>query len=735
MKYLRWALLVGVFLIPFIPFIVTSSLFFPFITGKNFAFRILIELLFGGLVVLALRDPAYRPKFSWVSIGVLALLVSATLATFTSVDPTKSFWSNFERMEGLVGVLHLAGWFFVASVMLNAEKLWERFMQVSIGASVIMAIYGLFQIGGLIVINQGGLRLDATLGNAIYLAVYMLFHIFFTLFLMLRHKGPKFVYAIYSVALFLQILVLYYTATRSATLGLIGGLLVSGLAVAWFERGRPVVRRVAIAGVALVVLIVITFFAFRNTEAVRKNQVLVRFATISFQETTVKSRFMIWDMALSGVAERPITGWGQENFNYVFNKYYNPKMYAQEQWFDRAHNAFIDWLVAAGLLGLLSFVSLFVFAAWAVFRADTLSPGERAVFLGLIAAYAFHSFFVFDNLISSIYFFVLLAFVHSLSQRKVPGSVLMTRPVEGGALATGASVVAVATLLCVYFLNVPGLANARELIVALTPTKMGLNAQGVRAPVQKDPRENIESFDHVTTAHPLGRQEAVEQLLQTAVSAVASQNVDPAIKEEFAKLAYDRGGEFLKQRKDDARMELFYGSFLNQVGRRDEALQHLTKAHQLSPNKQWILFELGLNSYASAGNIEQAIAVVKKAYDLAPEFDEARIFYAMTLYLGGKTSEADQLLMDRFGTVLVDDSRILRAYGLAKLNDRVVSIWEERLKQNPSNVEIGVSLALAYKEAGQTAKGLALLREIAAKVPEYRTQIDELAKQQFGAGL
>ena len=41
---LRWTVLASIFLLTLIPFLVPTSLFFPFITGKNFAFRILVEI-------------------------------------------------------------------------------------------------------------------------------------------------------------------------------------------------------------------------------------------------------------------------------------------------------------------------------------------------------------------------------------------------------------------------------------------------------------------------------------------------------------------------------------------------------------------------------------------------------------------------------------------------------------------------------------------------------------------
>ena len=62
-------------------------------------------------------------------------------------------------------------------------------------------------------------------------------------------------------------------------------------------------------------------------------------------------------MSWQGVKEHPILGWGQENYIVLFNKYYDPKMYQQEPWFDRSHNVFFDWLVSGGILALLAYLS------------------------------------------------------------------------------------------------------------------------------------------------------------------------------------------------------------------------------------------------------------------------------------------------------------------------------------------------------------------------------------------
>ncbi|HEY4510904.1 MAG TPA: O-antigen ligase family protein [Candidatus Paceibacterota bacterium] len=717
--YLRPILLSGVFVLPFIFFLVSETLVFPFITGKSFAFRILVEILFGLYLIAALADPSLRPKRSWVLWSVCAFVLSALVATILSVDPIKSFWSNFERMEGYLGLLHLAAYFFIAGAVLSTEKLWTRFFQTSVAASAIMGIYVLFQIFGFLVINQGGIRVDGTFGNATYLAVYMLFHIFFTLFLLAREK-MSWIQGLYLLALILQTVALFYTATRGAGLGLIGGLLLTSLLIIFFEKERKGLRRIAIGAVAGTLILVSGFFAIRTLPAVVAHPVLSRFASISAEEGTVKARFLVWGMALQGFTDRPVFGWGQENFNFVFNTYYNPEMYAQEQWFDRAHNSFLDWLIAGGLVTFAAYISLFLLVLYALF-ASRLSFTEKAIFTGLLAAYAFHLSFVFDNLGSSYYFFTLLAFAHFLSRKELPGSFLLTKPVSGMPLALSSVVIGAATVTALYFVNVPEIATAKNLLQAMTPVK-AVVVEGRVSQAAKTPQENLGDFKKaLEDGGSLGRQEIIEQLLQAAANN-ARANIDPQAKQEFFDYAYEQGALFLKERQNDARLELFFGAFLDQWKRYDEALVHLTRAHEQSLAKQGILFEIALNSHMAAGNYAEAEKAIKKAYELAPHYDRARIFYAVILYQTGKSGEADALLMERFGTTTLDDSTLLNAYFSAKMYDRVIAIWQKRIEANPLNIQLRVSLAASYLAAEDRINAVRALQEAIQINPDFKVQ-------------
>src|SRR3989344_7787760 len=106
-RTLLWMIWGCISLLLLTPLVVTNSLFFPFITGKNFFFRIIVEVIFGFYVALAILNRDFRPKKSPLLLVLTLFFAVVTLAALFGVDPYHSFWSNFERMEGLITHLHL----------------------------------------------------------------------------------------------------------------------------------------------------------------------------------------------------------------------------------------------------------------------------------------------------------------------------------------------------------------------------------------------------------------------------------------------------------------------------------------------------------------------------------------------------------------------------------------------------------------------------------------------------
>ena len=739
-KYLRWVLLGGLSLVFFIPFIIADgsllpNMFFPFITGKNFAFRIVVEVLLAAYVLLALREPKYRPRASLLLWTALAFVGWMAVATGLSADISKSFWSNFERMEGYVTVLHLFMYFVIVGAVATAEGWWNRLFQISIAASSIMGLYGVLQLMNVFAIStQSGARVDATFGNAAYLAVYMLFGVFLTLFMLVRQKNVTWVQVLYGIALVLQIITLYQTQTRGAVLGLLGGLIVAGIYVAWRAKEAQwrTLRRVSLWGLGAIAILVVAFFALRNTPVVQKTATLQRLASISLTDKTTQARFQIWDMAKSGFLERPITGWGQENFSYVFNKYYQPAMYSQEQWFDRAHNQFLDWLIAGGLPAFLLYAGLFALAVWAVVRSSALSVPEQAILLGLLAAYAFNNLLVFGDLISSVYFFLVLAFLHGLSKEPLPGWLFLSRPMSDRGIAVVAPIVAVVFIVGAWSINGPGIARAKNILNAVT-TQVGVtDGKGGVTAAPKDPKQNLADFKVAAGAGVwpgtgLGKQEVMEQLLQFA-SNVGRSSTDPNLRKETLAFAAQTGEATLAQRKDDARLEWFMGSLYNAYGEYDTGLKYLQAAMAHSPQKQQIMFETAV-AHLNLKDTAAALPILKQAFEEAPSYNDARILYAVGLFFAGDKAAGDALLTEGFGTVFVDDTRLLQIYTNLKWHDRIAGVWKTRVAANPEDSQTHVGLATAYFAAGDKANTIAELKRAAALDPNIAAQVEQLITQ------
>src|SRR3989344_5575599 len=105
--YLSYILKGGIILVLFLPLLVPQNLFFPFITGKNFLFRAGVEILFALWLFLMFRDKKWIPQKSLILFFVCLTVFILALSTIFGADPSRSFWSNYERMQGLVGHLHL----------------------------------------------------------------------------------------------------------------------------------------------------------------------------------------------------------------------------------------------------------------------------------------------------------------------------------------------------------------------------------------------------------------------------------------------------------------------------------------------------------------------------------------------------------------------------------------------------------------------------------------------------
>jgi tetratricopeptide (TPR) repeat protein len=639
----RWTAVSALFLLPLVPLVVVDSFFFPYITGKAFTFRILVEIATAGWVLLALLDRRYRPQFSWLGAVFAALVVWMFVADCLGINPGKALWSNFERMEGWVTVVHLFALFAVAGSVLTVGKLWRGFWLTSLGVSLIVSAYGLLQLAGIAAIHQGSSRLDATLGNAEYLSAYFLFHIFIAGWLTItEYKNRTWLrYALPLVAL-LETFLLFETQTRGAVLGLVAGVLTAAVLASVSVGGK--IRRYALASLVAVLVLAGGFFLLRHSSFIENSPALSRIASISIDQGS--TRFTLWHMAYEGFLEHPVFGWGQEGYNYVFNKYYEPSLYTQEAWFDRAHDWYIDWLVAGGLPAFVFALGLFVLSFWQILRR-TRDPQHLAI-AALLVAYAVYAVFVFDNLITATLFTLVIAYVHQNGAR--PLKALEELPELGTESGTNvaAPVVGVLLLATLYFVNVPGMTAAGELIDALTPGPSGV--AGI-----------VTNFKDLLTHPAFGAQEIREQLVSIAFQAVTTSAVSVTDKTAIATLAVSEMQKQVAAFPLDAREHLQLALAYRMAGDRVSALAEDKKAETLSPNKEAIYIEEGA-ALLKTGDVAGAKAAFDKAYALGPQFPQLAVYAAAGAIATGDVKGGQALLVKNFGTTVVDSEELITAY-------------------------------------------------------------------------
>ena len=714
---LLYIILGGLFAITFIPFIVPQAMFFPFITGKGFAFRILVEIIFSLFVILAFIDKNYRPKMSWMTKAIGFFVLAILISDLLGANPYKSLWSNYERMEGFVLLIHLFMYYLVVSSVFKTISLWNRFFNVSILASVTMSFYGLLQLIGKLTINQGGVRLDGTFGNASYFAIYLVFHIFLCLYMLVDRTKKQWLRWLYGLVAIFETCILYFTATRGAILGLLGGLIFTGILVAWKEKENLYLRRIAYGLLGGMLFIIIVFMAMRGTSFVQNNPILSRFASLSSTEFKTQGRYFVWPMAIKGFLERPIFGWGQESFNFVFNKYYDPRMYSQEQWFDRTHDVVLDWLIAGGIIGLLSYASIYLVLFYYIWRKESpLKLAEKSILTGMVSAYIFHNIFVFDNLISYILFFSILAYIHSVSTIGHEGkgeffTKTFSNDILNYAVLSG---ILILTVALVYFVNVPAIRANQTLIQAISPQKEGAE-------------KNLSLFKQVYGYNSFGYSETTEQLVEISTQ-IISATIPDNLKQEFISFAQNKIEEKVSQTPTDARYLVFAGSFFNRVSKYDEAIKYLDRAVKESPRKQSIYFELG-TSYLGKQDYVKTFELFKKAYELATSSPESRIIYAIgALYTKNVEVLKEMSKVIDKETVLYDN-RFLKAYADIGDYTTVISILNTRLEREPTNMQYKLSLASSYATIGQKQKAVSIIREMIVQEPNFKEQGEIYIKQ------
>ncbi len=449
-KFAKRAFFFLVCLTALTPFLVFKDLLFPYITSKAFFFRIIVEVALPFYIYLIARYKNFRPNLkNPLNIFVLAFIAANLISAFTGVNVIRSLWGNFERMGGVYYLIHLSLLYFYL-LLLGAMDDWyaKTFLQVFIGASVILALNGIsgfIGLGTLVPDPSLPARASSTFGNPIFFASFLILPMFLTVFFGLQEEITWKKIAYY-LAAFIQLVGIFLSATRGAVVGLAVGIFLGAALYVILSQHKKIRLY---GGIAIVCFVVLVGSMVYFDNKINPNTPLHRI--FDLHDSNSIARLIQWKVGLSGFHEHPIFGTGAENYYVLGNKYYNPAIYNYDKsWFDKPHNYILEVLLTNGIVGFIAYAGVIIFALYGLYyayREQFLTLFEVSLLAAGFLAYEVQNLFVFDTVSTSLAFFIFLGFAGYLYAISRPAKNAV--PENNKKKATGLSPAFSGTLLAV----------------------------------------------------------------------------------------------------------------------------------------------------------------------------------------------------------------------------------------------------------------------------------------------
>ena len=479
-KALRVGVLAGIALLLLTPFVVTPGTVFPYVVGKALWSRSIIEIVFALWAVLALAKPEYRPPRSWLLLLLVAGLGVSLLAAGFGVSVQRSLWSTYERMQGVVDLAHWLAFAVVLVSMLRTGAEWRALLTLNLAVSsamacLVIARYVQIDVPFFSALPEPHLpRLSGPFGNPTHLSAYLLPNLVVALGFAVRSwlpaaaalaapeprpkswrrrrnaaatqsdrpGSPWLGGLLWAVVAALHLWGLGLAGSVGGFAGLFAGVgfLALGYAVLARGYGRGIaVAAVVVLGVAAILLVIRFVDPDRIQSKALDNRIARYVVNVHVQRPSVQSRLAAWETGVAGFVERPVLGWGPENFETVFGRFASGYA-ATARPHDHAHGKLVEVAATTGVPGLAAYLALWS-STFLIVRRAARRTDRREQALTLFAGAALaggwvQSQFLFDTAAGSLQTIVLLGVVIGLEPAAVPESRQPRLPARlAGALA------------------------------------------------------------------------------------------------------------------------------------------------------------------------------------------------------------------------------------------------------------------------------------------------------------
>lgn len=406
----NWITNLALWVILLLPIIVYADIAYPFEFGRFLIFMFVLPVLFFGILIERRWQATrawWRSPLLWLTLLWLAV---CWLSAIFGVNFYRSFWGTVARSTSLLYVSGLAVLFISLLMVIRRMEHWLKILAIMSWVGGISAAVAILQKLGIALIYRMsiGERVGGLIGNPIFFGMFLLLTFFLAVYFFLRGRG--WVRWLSLVNILLQATAIILTVSRGPFLGWIVGLLIFGLG--WLYLKRPSKKQLWGVG-GLIALF-----------GVMVGGVLIwlpmgqRLLQIGLNNVTVQTRLLTWSINWQAFLARPWLGYGWENVENAFNKFYQSGLDVfgiGQTIVDRAHNFFFDQLLINGAIGAVVMLIWIVVCMILLVRRlanDARQTNNHSILvLTLLAtggAYLVSQFTAFDVVMTLLYGFLLL---------------------------------------------------------------------------------------------------------------------------------------------------------------------------------------------------------------------------------------------------------------------------------------------------------------------------------------
>jgi len=757
---LYWFYIVGFFIILALPLLALPPMFFPPEWGKTIVFRIVLSVI----LFLFLWQMLFNHKFFQQIIevykkqkNILWLLGGACLAlilsTLFSSDITFSLWNSPHRSGGSVNfIFYILFSLVLLFILKNSDwkKLWN-FVFVIGNFIVIFALAQYFNIFPDFLVSYG--RPVSTLSNSILFALYLVLLTFPVLSFLIKEKGKKRFF--YLSSLFLFVFGVLISGSRAAYFG----LFTAGFYFFFFYpqkrfelSDKPYLKKIPILKIITVILLLLSIYAvyYINTASdfpafLEKNKIFQSSIKprLSINLFLNDPRFSAWQVAFKGLIEKPVLGWGPENFAIAFDKYYDPSLpYITKEWgswWDKAHNVFFDFAVTYGLLFSAIYFSFFGLLFWKLHKlksaeanADNniektlITHGVQATFIGYFATLLFG----FDSVSTYIMLFFVIGYsLHLTTRNGTQNNTNKTQKyIKNSRRSVFISVLFCVLIFFIWQYNVKPLTinaeiNKAENLIEARNCEKGLKTLEDLFPKKSflDAYLRLKYVDYIKTCA----------------------ETEPRKELEYVKKGVEELKYVSKVRPNYTRAWLLLGSFNtillvneknpeNKANLLEKVEYYFNKAHQLGPKHQEILSEWA-KTYFAVKNYLKMKEKAEECIGLNPDNNSCHWYLGLAeIALGNEKRGKEHLEIAKAKRFPFDNrsslTQLAIVYSETQNYQELVSVYNSLIAIAPQNIQYRATLAFIYKELAEYKKARKEALKILEIAPEAKEDVDKFLK-------